>query len=82
MSPDFVSRPLDIAQDALSALEQFLPALGQPHTAVRAREQRNAELVLEPLDMPGQSRLGDVKMRRSAGDAAELGDPDEIVKAA
>ena len=58
-----------------------LAALGQPHTAVGAREQRDGELVLEPLHMPGQSRLGDVKMSRGAGDAAELGDADEIVKA-
>ena len=80
--PDLVTRALDVAQDALRALEQLLPALGQPHAAVGAREQRDVELVLEPLDMPGQSRLGDVKMRRGAGDAAELGDADEIVKAA
>ena len=42
----------------------------------------DVELVLEPLDMPGQSRLGDVKMRRGTGDAAEFGNADEIVKAA
>ena len=80
--PDLVTRPLDIAQDALRALEQFLPTLGQPHAAVGAGEQGDVELVLEPLDMSGQSRLSDVQMSRGAGDAAELGDADKIVKAA
>jgi hypothetical protein len=82
VSPDLVTRPLDVAQDALRALKQPLPALGQPHTAIGTREQRDVELVLKPLDMPSQSRLGDVKVSRGAGDAAELGNPDEIVKAA
>ena len=82
VSPDFVTRPLDVAQDALRALEQLLPAFGQPHTAIGAREQRDVELVLEPLDMPGQGWLSDVQMRRGAGDAAELSDADEIMKAA
>jgi hypothetical protein len=82
VSPDLVTRPLDVAQDALRALEQPLPAFGQPHPAVGAREQGDVELVLEPLDMPGEGGLSDMQMSRGAGDAAELGDANEIVKAA
>src|SRR5271166_2405368 len=59
VSSDLVAGPLDIAQDALRALEQPLTAFGQPHAAVGAGEQGDVELVLEPLDMPGESRLGD-----------------------
>ena len=80
--PDLVAGSLEVAQDALRALKQLLPAFGQPHAAIGAREQGDFELVFEPLDMPGQRRLRDVEMRRGARDAAKLGDADEIVKAA
>ena len=80
--PDLVAGALDVAQDALGAVEQLLPGLGQPHAAVGAGEQGGVELVLEPLDVPGQCRLRNLQMRRGAGDAAELGDADEIVEAA
>ena len=63
MSPDLVPCPLDVAQDALRALEQLLPALGQPHTTVHTREQGDVELIFEPLDMPGERRLGNMKVR-------------------
>src|SRR5262249_43282436 len=77
-----VTRALDVAQDALRALQQPLTAFGQSHTAIGARKQCDIEFVLEPLNMPGKRRLCDVKMCRSAGDAAEFGDADEIVKTA
>ena len=79
---DLVAGPLDVAQDALRAFEQFVAGLGQPHAAVCADEQRRVELVLEPLHVPGQRGLGDLQMRRGAGDAAELGDADKVLKAA
>ena len=60
----------------------FSPGLGQPHAAIGAGEQRHPKLFLEPLHVPGQRRLGQVQMRRGAGDAAEFGDADEIVQAA
>src|ERR1700758_304556 len=80
--PDLVTRPFDIAQDALRAFEQFVTGFGQPHTPVRAREQRRMQLVLEPLHMPGERRLGNLQMCRGAGDAPELGDADEGGEAA
>jgi hypothetical protein len=79
---DFVTRPLDVAKDALRALEQFLASFGQPHAAIGAGEQGDVELLLEPLDVPRESRLGNMQMSRGAGNAAELGDADKIVKAA
>ena len=82
LRPDLVAGALDVAQDADRAFEQFLARLGQPHAAIGAGEQRHPELFLEPLHVPGQRRLGEMQMRRGAGDAAELGDADEIVQAA
>src|SRR5438132_738249 len=82
VSPDLVTGTLDIAQDALRALEQLLAAFGQPYTPVCAGEQSDVKLVFETLDMSGESRLGDVKMSRGTGDAAELGDADKVVEAA
>jgi hypothetical protein len=82
VGPDFVAGPLQVAQDALRALEQLLPAFSEPHAAVSASEQSDLKLVFEPLDMPGQRRLGDVEMGCGTRDAAEFGDADEIVKAA
>jgi hypothetical protein len=37
--------------------------LGQPHATVGAGEQRDVEFFLEPLDVPGESGLGNVQMR-------------------
>ena len=56
MRSDLVAGALEIAQNALRAVEQFLPGLGQPHATVGAGEQRRVEFVFEPLDMPGQRR--------------------------
>ena len=55
---DLVAGALDVAQDALRAVEQLLAGLGQPHAAIGAGEQGRVELVLEPLDMPGQAPAG------------------------
>ena len=82
LGADLVAGALDVAQDAGGAVEQLLPGLGQPHAAIGAGEQRDVELLLEPLDVAGQRRLGDTQMRRGAGDAAEFGDADEIMQAA
>src|SRR5439155_11538529 len=61
---------------------QFVTDLGQPHAAICAGEQWRIELVLEPLHVPSERRLGDLQMRRGSGDAAELGDADEVMQAA
>src|SRR5262245_26711169 len=82
LRPDLVAGALDVAQAAGRAIEQLLPRLGQSNAGVGAGEQRDIELVLEPLDVAGQRRLRDVKMRRRTGDAAEFGDADEVVQAA
>ena len=79
---DLIAGALDVAKNALRALEQFLTPFGQPYAAVGAGEQGDVELFLEPLDVPRESRLGNMQMSRGAGNAAELGDADKIVKAA
>src|SRR5204862_1596942 len=82
LRPDLVAGALDVAQDAHRAFEQLLAGLGQPDPAIGSGEQRHPELLFEPLHMAGQRRLRQAQMRRGAGDAAELGDPDEIAEAA
>ena len=82
VSADLVAGPFDIAQDALGAFEQSLPGLGQAYAAIGAGEQWRVELVLEPLHMTRERGLGDLQMSRSAGNAAELGNADEVVQAA
>src|SRR5438270_220368 len=64
------------------ALKELLAGLGQAHAAIGAGEQRHPQLLLEPLHMPGQRRLGEAQMQGGAGYAAELGDADEVVEAA
>ena len=49
---------------------------------VDTREQCDAKLLLQPLDPARQCRLSDPQMRRRTGDAAKVGDPDEIEQAA
>src|SRR5438128_2273498 len=81
VSADLVAGPLDVAQNALGAFEQLLTAFGQPNAAIGAREQSDVELLFQPLDVPGESGLRNMQVRRGAGDAAELGDTDEVVQA-
>ena len=45
-------------QRALGVRAQQAPGLGQLEAAADAREQRHAELGLEPPDLLGQARLG------------------------
>ena len=78
---DFVAGALNVAQDAIGALAQFLAGLGEADATVDAGEQRDAEFVVQPLYLTRQSRLCDTQMRCSAGDAAKLGNADEIEQA-
>ena len=55
---DFVAGALDVAQDALGAVEQLVAGLGQPDAAVGAGEQGGAELVFQPLHVAGQAPAG------------------------
>ena len=63
MSPYF-SPARSTSRRMRCALEEFLAAFGQPNTAIGSRKQGDIELVLEPLDVPGQSRLEEDAPRR------------------
>jgi hypothetical protein len=54
------------------------PRLGQLEPAAAAREQRHAELGLEPADLFGQARLGHEQRLGSRGERAVLGGREEV----
>jgi hypothetical protein len=72
--------PLQLAQDARGMLMQLLAGVGQPDAAAFANEKRHTELLLETLHVAAQGGLGHVQIGRCSGDAAEFGDPDEVVE--
>ena len=55
---------LQLGQYPARAAARTLPGRGQRHLAGRALHQREPDLVLEPADLLGQRRLGDVLARR------------------
>ena len=57
---------------------QHAPGLGQHEPAAGAREQRHAELGLEPPDLLGQARLGHAQRRGGGGERAVLGRREEV----
>ena len=54
------------------------PRLGQLEAAADAREQRHAELGLEPADLLGQARLGHEQRLRGGGEGPVLGGGEEV----
>ena len=68
-------------QDAPGALRGDGAERGQAHAGRDAFEQAAAEAALEPGDVAGERRLGDVGAFRRRADPSRLGDgeePDEI----
>ena len=62
-----------VAEQALDMRQQIGPRTRQRKPARLALEQRNAELLLERLDVCAGRRLREMKTRRGAREAAELG---------
>jgi hypothetical protein len=54
------------------------PGLGQRQPAPGAGEQRDAELGLEPADLLGEARLGQVQLFRGGGERAPLDSRQEV----
>ncbi len=81
MGADFIAGAFHVPQDPIGAIAQFLAGLGEPDAPVDPGEQRDAELVFQPLDLACQGRLRDPQVRRRTCDAAKLGDADEVVQA-
>ena len=67
-------------RDRLGALEQQRAGGGEPHAAAVPGEQRNAELVLQLLDLPAQRRLRQAQFLGRAADAAGARDLHEIAQ--
>src|SRR6185437_12127331 len=55
-----------------------LPRGGRRDALGMALQQRNAELALELVDLPGKGGLSEVGTRRGTGEAPCLGDGDEV----
>ena len=60
------------ATRALGVRTQQAPGLGQLEAAADTREQRHAELGLEPADLLGQARLGHEQRFGGSGEGAVI----------
>ena len=61
-------------EDVAAFLAEQGPCFGQPDRAGRARQQLNAEPVLQSRNPLADGRKGDVRLGRGSGEAAVLGD--------
>ena len=63
---DFLACGVDFGEDAAGSRGDHQPGVGRGHAAARALEQRRAQLLLEPLDLVRQRRLGEMELLRGA----------------
>lgn len=70
----------ELTQQRPRAIRQHFAGFGQDDTPMRAGEQLAAHLVLQRRDMARERRLRQVEVGGSLVDAAQLGDPEEIVQ--
>jgi hypothetical protein len=64
----------------VACLQDLLALLGQNHAAAMAREQPDAQLLLEQPHLTAEGGLGDVQPIGCLAETAELGDVDERAK--
>ena len=76
----FLAGLMNEMDDRLRPFEQQRAGDAEPHAAAVAGEQRNAELVLELLDLPAQGRLRQTQLLRRAADAAGARHPHEVAQ--
>src|SRR5206468_2304949 len=67
-------------EDALAVLQQLVPGLGEPQRAPVLLEERQAERLLQRLDLEGDAWLAEKQGLGGARDAATLGDGAEDLK--
>ncbi len=67
---DLLARGVDLREHAARSRGEGVSRLGGHDAAAGALEERRAELALEPLDLVGERRLGDVELRCGAGEVA------------
>jgi hypothetical protein len=73
---------VDLGQRAPRPRHQQFTGGGQRDVARGAVDQRHADLVLEPPDLLGERRLGDVEPRGSPREVALVGERDEVAQLA
>jgi hypothetical protein len=74
----FLTRALDLVQDAAAMRQQQAPASVGTGAAAVARQQVLPQLDFEQADLAAQRRLGHSQRRRGAGEAAEFGHADKV----
>jgi hypothetical protein len=75
-------RGLELGQDSPGAANEQLAGIGDRHAAGRPFDQRYPKLVLEPADLLGQGRLGDVLTFSGASEMPLVSKRDEVAKLA
>ncbi len=73
---------LDLGQDAAGPGDQRPAGLGDRDLPRGALDEGQPDLPLEPPDLLGERRLGDVLAGRGAGEVLLLGERDEVAKLA
>ena len=73
-------RRVVLAQDMVRALQQPLAGLREHDAPRHAREERDADLLLQLLDLHAESGLRVVCAVRGRGERARIGDGDERFK--
>ena len=71
---DLLACTVQLGQDAPGPTGDDLSGLGRQDTAARPLEQRCSELVLQPLDLVGEGRLGEVQFLSSPREVAAASD--------
>ena len=80
---EFLAGPLDLVQDAAPMVQQQLARLRSAYGAAAvARQQVLPQFHFEQPHLAAERGLRDVERGRGTGEAAELGDPDEVFESA
>jgi hypothetical protein len=77
---DFLAGLVHELRNRLGAFQEQRAGGAQPHAAAVARKQRDAEFVLELLDLAAQGRLRQAQFFRRPADAAGAGDVHEVAQ--
>ena len=73
-------RGVDLGQDPPRAGHQRPPCLGHRHPPRGPLDQGQTDLLLEPVDLLGERRLGDVRARRGSREMPLVGEGDEVAQ--
>ena len=80
MLDDIAASGFEFAQDAAGAGQECLSNFGKTHGTAKAVEKARAELVFEFENLLRKRRLRDVRLLRSAGEGACVGDGAKVAE--